>query len=86
MILTFSKGKIAFVWFCLFAALLIAIVAVFLNNDMVAIVALGICLVGALLGCLFLRCPSCGKILFREMKPWKSGCACPGCRTKITFM
>ena len=84
--MTFSKGKITFVWFCLFAALLIAVVAVFLNNDAVALIALGVCAIGALLGCVFLRCPSCGKILFREMKPWKNGCACTSCHTKIKFM
>lgn len=84
--MTFSKGKMTFVWFCLLAALVVAVAAVFLNSDAIAVVALGICLVGALLGYLFLRCPSCGKVLFREMKPWKSGCSCPNCRTKIKFM
>ena len=84
--MTFSKGKIVFFWVVLLIALAIAVVGAVLSNESVSIVALVIAAADMVFAALQLRCPACGKVLVRVMKPWKGDCTCPGCNVNIKFM
>ena len=84
--MTFFKGKIVFFWVALLVALAVAITGTVLNNVSISIIALVIAGADVIFGALQLRCPACGKILLRVMKPWKADCTCPSCRVNIKFL
>lgn len=91
--MTFSKSKIFLVWGGLLAALVIAIAGAVIGGsgdsqlgDTVAIVGLLVALLSVISGFFFVRCPACGKVLIRVMRPWKKGCVCPYCGTAIKYI
>ena len=87
--MTFSKSKIMMFWAGLLVALVVAIAGAVVSagdtrqGEAISMVALALVGLDMVMGAFFLRCPSCGKVLLLYMKPWKDGCACPRCGTKI---